>query len=85
MREEALREAEAAREERHKCIHKGWWPKVEGRMACENCSQTYEYLLRCPDCSMKACASCQRKLRTQKRNRNRVNADYRGGYGHHWD
>jgi hypothetical protein len=85
MREEASWAAQAAREKKRTCIHDGWWPKAEGRMACENCSETYGYLLQCPDCKMKACASCQRMLRPQKRNRNRVNADYREGYRYHWD
>jgi hypothetical protein len=85
MREEALRAAQAAREKRRTCIHDGWWPKAEGRMACEKCSETYGYLLQCPYCKMKACASCQRKLRPQRRNRNRVNADHRESYGYDWD
>jgi hypothetical protein len=85
MREEALRVAKAAKEKRRPCIHDGWWPKAEGWMACENCSETYRYLLKCPNCSLKACASCQRKLRPQKRNRDRVNANYREAYGYHRD
>jgi hypothetical protein len=32
-------------------------------------------LLQCPGCKMKACASCQQKLRPPKRNGNRMKTD----------
>jgi hypothetical protein len=56
------------------CLHDGWWTKVEGRRACSRCSITYGYLLECPGCQMKACASCQKDLRPPKRNQARMNS-----------
>jgi hypothetical protein len=56
------------------CLHDGWWAKVEGRRACSRCSITYGYLLECPGCQMKACASCQKDLRPLKRNRAGMNS-----------
>jgi hypothetical protein len=56
------------------CIHDGWWTKVEGRRACSRCSTTYGYLLECPGCQMKTCASCQQELRPPKRNRAGMNS-----------
>jgi hypothetical protein len=56
------------------CLHDGWWTKVEGRRACSRCSTTYGYLLECPGCQMKACASCQKSLRPPKRNRAGMNS-----------
>jgi hypothetical protein len=56
------------------CLHDGWWTKVEGRRACSRCSITYGYLLECPGCQMKACASCQQDLRPPKRNRSGMNS-----------
>ncbi|EKD17178.1 uncharacterized protein L3040_005397 [Drepanopeziza brunnea f. sp. 'multigermtubi'] len=50
------------------CSHDGWWLRVDGdgswdRLACEECSATYSYLLQCPGCKIKACATCQQDLR----------------------
>ncbi|KAI9052075.1 hypothetical protein LZ554_004328 [Drepanopeziza brunnea f. sp. 'monogermtubi'] len=50
------------------CSHDGWWLRIDGdesweRLACEECSATYSYLLQCPGCQMKACATCQQDLR----------------------
>ena len=50
------------------CLHGGFWPKVEatpprGRLSCEQCSKAYSYLFQCPDCKMKACATCRRILK----------------------
>lgn len=62
--------------EKENCCHEGWWDRVDGRMTCEQCSVSrYSYLLQCPECKMKACASCQQQLRPRKRNIGR------GGYG----
>lgn len=56
-----------------KCIHEGWWDKVEGRMTCERCGVSrYSYLLQCPSCSYRACASCQNELRPPKRYGNKL-------------
>jgi hypothetical protein len=61
---------------RSACLHEGWWDKIEGRMTCESCAVSrYSYLLQCPSCKMKACASCQQTLRPPKRNVNRMKAD----------
>lgn len=58
------------------CLHEGWWDKIEGRSTCESCAVSrYSYLLQCPGCKMKACASCQQKLRPPKRNVNRMKTD----------
>ncbi|ORX98815.1 DnaJ domain-domain-containing protein [Clohesyomyces aquaticus] len=45
------------------CIHNGWWPKVEGRTACPECSEVWNYLLECPTCALMACPRCQAGLR----------------------
>jgi hypothetical protein len=47
------------------CRHDGWWPKVQGRTACPECHEIWTYLLRCPDCKMKACPRCQSKIRSR--------------------
>ncbi|PVH84043.1 DnaJ-domain-containing protein [Cadophora sp. DSE1049] len=59
------------------CLHGGWWPKVEaatprGRLSCEECSAAYTYLLQCPGCKKKACASCQQKLKPVRNGRART-------------
>lgn len=42
------------------CSHDGWWNKVIVHSACDTCSTSgFGYLLECPTCHMKACASCQ--------------------------
>lgn len=56
----------AAQTSRIACSHDGWWPKVEGRRACEKCSNTFRFVLECPNCKMKACASCQHDLRPKR-------------------
>lgn len=45
------------------CRHDGWWPKVQGRTACPECSESWTYLLQCPGCDMKACPRCQAAVR----------------------
>jgi hypothetical protein len=46
------------------CSHDGWWSKVTVHSACENCLISgFGYLLQCPTCQTKACASCQSMLR----------------------
>jgi hypothetical protein len=45
------------------CGHDGWWPKVQGRTACPECHDTWNYLLQCPGCRMKACPKCQYTIR----------------------
>lgn len=81
---------------RSNCIHEGWWDKVDGRMACEKCGVSrYSYLLQCPGCQFKACASCQQVLRPPRRNMNRMRTDQarhrreakttRFGFSHEWD
>jgi hypothetical protein len=45
------------------CRHEGWWPKVEIRANCPECNDTWNYLLRCPGCSMQACPKCQAAIR----------------------
>lgn len=50
------------------CLHGGWWPQIDGYMACENCNDWHGYLLQCPDCEIRTCASCQKVLRPPKRN-----------------
>ncbi len=44
------------------CNHGGWWEKVHGRTPCPECYVVYNYLLQCPGCSKRACATCKRKL-----------------------
>ncbi|PMD28574.1 DnaJ-domain-containing protein [Hyaloscypha hepaticicola] len=59
-----------------KCIHEGWWNKVEGRNICERCGVArYRYLLQCPGCSYRACPSCQKVLRPPKRYGNKLKTD----------
>ncbi|KAF2971283.1 hypothetical protein GQX73_g2277 [Xylaria multiplex] len=48
------------------CIHDGWWAKVQGRTACPKCYDTWNYLLKCPGCSMKACPKCQATIRPRR-------------------
>ncbi|KAF8850433.1 DnaJ-domain-containing protein [Acephala macrosclerotiorum] len=74
-RQEAARASEAfqgnrkGQEQPATCRHDAWWPKLEGRRVCEKCSITYGYLLQCPKCEVKTCASCQQTLRPPRRNR----------------
>lgn len=49
------------------CRHDGWWPKVQGRAACPECSESWTYLLKCPGCDMKACPRCQAAVRPRHR------------------
>lgn len=53
------------------CVHDGWWPKVQGRTKCPECHDTWNYLLECPECKMKACPKCQSTIRPRRRNANR--------------
>ncbi|TVY18109.1 Chaperone protein DnaJ [Lachnellula arida] len=55
--------ASTSRSARGLCSHDGCWLKIEGRMACEYCFNTYNYLLQCPHCKMDACSACQQTLR----------------------
>jgi hypothetical protein len=48
------------------CRHDGWWPKVQGRTACPECSESWTYLLQCPGCDMKACPRCQAAVRPKR-------------------
>ncbi|KAK5738888.1 hypothetical protein LTR17_005614 [Elasticomyces elasticus] len=45
------------------CLHGGWWDKVQGRKRCPECSDVWMYMLKCPDCAMKACPKCQSSIR----------------------
>jgi hypothetical protein len=74
------------------CLHSGWWPKVQGRMACPKCSESWTYLLQCPSCDMKACPRCQAGLRgrmphnTRRRNRKAPpTPDYSNGDDSYWE
>jgi hypothetical protein len=49
------------------CSHDEWWPKVQGRAACPECSDVWTYLLQCPGCAKKACPKCQAVLRPRRR------------------
>lgn len=53
------------------CSHEGWWPKVQGRTACPECHDIWNYLLQCPGCKMKACPKCQYKIRPKRNRRDR--------------
>lgn len=55
---------------RETCCHKGWWDKVEGRSACPQCDDVWNYLLECPHCDTQACPKCQCDIR-QRNNRAR--------------
>jgi DNA repair exonuclease SbcCD ATPase subunit len=56
------------------CPHDGWWPKVQGRTACPECCEIWNYLLQCPGCKMKACPRCQATIRPRiPRNAARTN------------
>ncbi|KAI1114009.1 DnaJ domain-containing protein [Nemania sp. NC0429] len=50
------------------CVHDGWWPKIQGRTKCPECYDTWNYLLECPGCKMKACPKCQSTIRPRRRN-----------------
>jgi hypothetical protein len=45
------------------CEHRFWWPKVQGRAACPECSEVWTYLLQCPGCQIMACPKCQAQKR----------------------
>ncbi|ELR02307.1 hypothetical protein VC83_06440 [Pseudogymnoascus destructans] len=56
------------------CHHGGWWRKIQGRTACPKCYVSWNYLLQCPGCMMKACAGCQAAIRpSMPRNTARTN------------
>ncbi|KAI8953726.1 DnaJ domain-containing protein [Xylaria longipes] len=73
-REEAARVRKREQAEREKrqpgaCVHDGWWPKIQGRTKCPVCSDTWNYLLECPGCKIKACPKCQATIRPRWKNR----------------
>ena len=46
------------------CYHKGRWPKVGGQHQCTIClGSSYRFILECPRCRIRACASCRKQLR----------------------
>lgn len=48
------------RRDQAECFHSGWWLRREGSASCENCLKFYRsWILACPNCDMKACASCR--------------------------
>lgn len=50
------------------CRHEKFWPKVEGRQQCNNCSVFQNrFALQCPGCGMIACANCRQNLRGEVR------------------
>lgn len=79
--EEAARKSRVAQEERarptygsshapnltqNNCRHEKFWPKVEGRQQCNNCSMFQNrFALQCPGCGMIACANCRQNLRAK--------------------
>jgi hypothetical protein len=56
------------------CRHEGWWPKVKIRAECPECYDVWNYLLRCPGCSMQACPKCQAAIRPKYQARNKRRA-----------
>lgn len=70
-RARAARQTEAAAQERENmfgsqrsgqgmCSHRGWWTRCEGSAICESCGKYYRsWILACPSCDIKACASCR--------------------------
>ncbi|KAH7401830.1 hypothetical protein DE146DRAFT_631121 [Phaeosphaeria sp. MPI-PUGE-AT-0046c] len=93
-------EASAPQTRTASCRHDGWWPKVQGRTACPECSESWTYLLQCPGCDMKACPRCQAAVRprhprnTRRTDRRRApprartpspNYGYGYGYDYDWD
>lgn len=61
---ERQKERSALRGTKSTCLHRGWWPKVEGRQLCDKCHGVQNrFALQCPGCSMVACAGCQKGLR----------------------
>jgi hypothetical protein len=84
---------ERAAPRRANCCHGGWWPKVETRAACPECDQVWNFLLECPECSMRACAKCQAEVRptyqyqgkTHKRRAQPRVPVPNSGYGFEWD
>ncbi|KAI9768088.1 MAG: hypothetical protein M1840_005122 [Geoglossum simile] len=47
------------------CRHLKFWPKVEGDHQCSVCKRHFRaWILRCPDCGVRACAGCKVVLRT---------------------
>jgi hypothetical protein len=66
------------------CDHDGWWPKVQGRTACPECSEVWTYLLQCPGCDMTACPRCQAVLRPRFRRRETPRVKTPNPF-HHWD
>lgn len=61
---ERQKEWSGLRRTKSTCLHRGWWPKVEGRQLCAKCHGVQNrFALQCPGCSMVACAGCQKGLR----------------------
>lgn len=53
---------------RNNCRHEKFWPKVEGRQQCNNCSMFQNrFAFHCPGCGMIACANCRQNLRGEVR------------------
>ena len=50
------------------CLHKNFWPKVQGRHECNVCLVTFpNFILQCPHCQLMACASCKRQTKASGR------------------
>lgn len=42
------------------CLHRGWWPQVDGAHLCHRCKEmTRHFAFRCPSCSKVACSGCR--------------------------
>ena len=53
---------------RSNCRHDRFWPKVEGKQQCSNCSAFQNWFaFQCPGCGMVACADCRQTLRGEVR------------------
>ncbi|KAI1145172.1 hypothetical protein F4825DRAFT_444583 [Nemania diffusa] len=56
------------------CLHGGWWNRIPGRTVCSVCSETLgKFALQCPNCQMKACAACRRKIQGGNNNNGKWN------------
>ncbi|KAI0798365.1 hypothetical protein GGR55DRAFT_684704 [Xylaria sp. FL0064] len=50
------------------CLHRGRWTQITGRTVCSVCSGTLaKFVLQCPACRTRACASCKRTMQARKR------------------
>lgn len=57
-----------ARRTRPACLHKHWWPKVEGfaevgGIPCPECGVVRDRLLECRECDIVGCGRCRRGMR----------------------